>query len=459
MQSNPAGIRIDDFSGAIIDMIINLCPFEDLPNIILASTRLSRPATRRLFRQVVLKPTEESISQWKAVTQDDKIRQLPKTITIWSYSDIDLRTYESDGDESMVKKDVFFDALDHLKRFENAQSVILLSTPDVCASDHARSYWISLFEDPSYRKSTLMRLFGAIQARNNDSTTMIKDLTFRNLQNMPVPEVTSSETFRSVMQLIQGLHVQSTYEYNEPGPDHDLYKPISGQLKRLSLYDRTNWGILPGRFPAESLQLPELEELSLGYYTIGQDDQSDWLFRCKNLKRLNLHKVQILSHAELMDQRIESWSVNTSPWQSIANPDPRYGVRVGRGGGIRNFFKTNIRWATFYNRIANELPHLTQITIAYGSSCEDDIQHDIQERDNLGLSFNTKRYVAFWEGILPNPWPEAEERSHHPEDELSGKIEWCRTEINPHAEYLDEDKEAYDTMVGAIQQRRSRTCE
>ncbi|KAF2225353.1 hypothetical protein BDZ85DRAFT_280531 [Elsinoe ampelina] len=450
MQSNPAGIRMDDFSGAIIDMIVSRCSFEDLPNIRLAATRLSRPATRRLFGQVVLKPTEESISQWKAIAQDDKIRQLPKIVAIWSYPDIDLRTYESDGDESMVKQDAFFDALDDLKRFENAQSVNLLSTPDVCGSDYARSHWITLFEDPTYRKSTLVRLFGAIQARNDDSASAIKDLTFRNLQNMPVPEVTMSETFRSVMQSIEGLH---------NGFLEDWIHPISSRLKRLSLYDRTNWGILPGRFPAESLQLPELEDLSLGYYTIGQDNQLDWLFRCKHLKRLNLHNVQILSHAMLVDQSIESWSVDTRPWQSIANPDPRHGVRVGRGGGIRKFFKTNVQWATFYDRIANEMPHLTRITIAYGSSCEDDIQHDIQERDNLGLSFDTKRYVAFWEGILPNPWPEADERSHHREDEPNGKIEWCRTEINPHAEYLDEDKEAYNRMVEVIQQRRSRTSE
>ncbi|KAF4549250.1 Hypothetical protein D9617_22g065950 [Elsinoe fawcettii] len=464
-------MSLDSLSGELVDMIVRRSPFKDLCNIRLACSRLNHAATRRLFGELILKPTEESIQRWKAVAHDERLQTIPKSVTIWSYPDVDVRAHDDEADDSIVDEDDFFDAIGDLPTFCQVESVNLRSTADVCGNEE--ELWNDLFESNAYRLSTLKTIFTAVEKHNSsEGCKTVRDLTFRNLQNMPVPSLTTSACFKTVIQSLEGLHIQSTYEYNDAGPDHDLYKeernkfhkhllqdwikPTSSHLKRLSLYDRTNWGLLPGYFPAENLRLPQLEELSLGYYTIARNNQIDWLFECKSLKKLNLHNVQVLSHAELGTESIQAWSVDTSQWQRVADPEhPDVDFQQGDVHGSQHF-ECGTAWTSIFDRIADDLPNLEEINIQYTDGWEPST-YDIEGRHGLSLDFSIKRYVGFWEGILPNPWPEVEDR--HNGEEPDGSIEWCSSKINPHKEYLEEDKKAFDRMCEVVRQRRSKSGE
>ncbi|PNS15945.1 hypothetical protein CAC42_4346 [Sphaceloma murrayae] len=489
-----------DLLPEILDLIVRRLDISDLRNVRLTDKCLDRVATVHLFHELVLKPTLLSMQKWRAVLNDTNLRQIPTSVTIWSYRDVDLRLHNDDSPEDMenideleehdndsdlggletdeyearqarkmARKSAFKKAIASLKGLPRLTKVQLRSTADVCGTRHRRMYWVDLYEDSAYRLEILTSLFSSIQQHNEVGNSTIQDLTLRNLQNMSNEAFTSSDAFTDVMSKLAGLHIQSTYEYNDHGPDQDLDKgerqswhphllstwirPLAGQLKRLSLYDNTNWGLFPGRFDTEGLDFPQLEELSLGYYTIAHDDQLDWVLRCKTLKALTLHDVMILSHISIATEHLRTWSVSRAGWQQIPSPrfpdDPLPSVDGTDNAACCFRYKT--KWAYFFDRISGELPRLTQLHVgdstghprADGASI-----YDIQNRHDVGLNLTLKRYVAFWDEVLPDQWKEAELRK-------DGMIEWARTKVNPQAENHDEDSESFQRLCRVIEGRRA----
>ncbi|KAJ9618209.1 hypothetical protein H2203_009124 [Taxawa tesnikishii (nom. ined.)] len=458
----------------------------DLKSIRCSRTRLSQIATRRLFSEIVLKPTKDSISRWNHVIQNNRLRQLPHKVTIWSYKDIDIDMYRYNPDEEYDefnsnaegdadidsyqehkerRKQVFFDAVKALDRLPRTDSVILHSTTLAMGIESANKIWTQPPpEDLGYRISMLETLFTGILSHNDTKgNSTIRSLTLKNLQNLPIPDFTSSDLFTAVTSKLDELHIQMTVEVNEHGPDHDLdkeerrtflphlverwLKPMASNLKRLSLYSvNDNWGSFPGKFETSSLLFPQLEELSLGYYTIDQDDQLDWILSCKSLKRLNFHNVMVLSHISISNHNVQTWSVNTNNWRPIPDPENPDGTDYGF-----NCFRYETKWAYFLDRIADELPNLTEFSFDFRHTEENDT-FDIERRNDLGLHLGSKRYVAFWDGILPNPWPEADQ-----DNVRDGSIEWCGVDVNPHQETIIEDSKSFDRLCRILRERREKS--
>ncbi|TKX27123.1 hypothetical protein C1H76_0597 [Elsinoe australis] len=465
---------INSISAEVLDLITQRLLVSDLKNMRLVCSRMNQVATRRLFHSLLLKPTNESIQRWNSVLQDAQLRQLPRSAIIWSFVDVDLRLHndgqaddyrDDDEEEEEKRKAEFFAAIRSLKALPRLDSVNLRSTADVTGRENMEETEYDLYENINYRADTLQALFTGIKAHNDETeATEIRDLTLRNLQNLPIPELTDTPLFKNVMEKLHGLHLQITYEYNVHGPDHDFeweerqtfyphlnehwLRPIAGNLKRLSLYDVNNWGLFPGQFDTTDLHFPQLEELSLGYYTIAYDDQINWILRCKDLKRLHLHNVQVLSHINIYNTNISTWSVKTDNWRRVPNPeDPDEPINTSEDGD--SYFQYDIRWAHFFDRIANELPNLTEITFDYTGGGLD--LFDISDRNSLGQNLHMSRYVGFWNGILPNPWPEPDDR------DSSGAIEWVGVEVNPHSESIEEDTKAFQQLCKVVEDRRLKT--
>lgn len=81
-------------------------------------------------------------------------------------------------------------------------------------------------EEVESRINTLKTVFGALDRRAADpNNSAVQSLTIENLQNTPIREITNSNAFKNAMNHVKELHLSILTEYNEAGPDGDVYKP------------------------------------------------------------------------------------------------------------------------------------------------------------------------------------------------------------------------------------------
>jgi hypothetical protein len=118
----------------------------------------------------------------------------------------------------------------------------------------------------------------------------------------------------------------------------------------------------------------------------------------------------------------------------------------------------NGKWSTVLDRLAAELPNLTDLRFDSGSSysCSEE-KYGLNNREACGTRVFPKRYVCFDNGILPTHWPEAED---------DGEMElWFLEEsegeetINLHERYLEEDQRSLDALLEKIGARKRKSNE
>lgn len=428
----------------------------DLSNTRLVCKELDKHAAKELFKDVFVSPSDEHVSTWNSVSQDDNIRQIPRHAIIYTQPDIEENTFGGDREDEEIGED-FEEAVAALSKFPNVDSVEIGFTPE-CVGDRQTSWYEDVVEDPSRRKEMLGLIFRAIKDRAaNEECRTIRKLTITNLQNCPVPEFTSSDLFRDVMGQLEELHISLTQEYNEHGPDHDYtrvelqtfpahlcsewLKPIAGNLKALSIYHRTdNWGPFPGYFDPSGISFPKLETLALGYYTLAHDNDLDWILAIKSLRKLILHNCMIASWIRIDSDNMEEWKVKTHDWTRLADGDDESWATSFAYGG---------KWSQCLDRIAGDLPSLADFRFDQASSYSfnGEPRYGLEHRDTCGVRVFPKRYVCFDNGILPTHWPEAED---------DGTLHsWLDDGFpsNVHEETLEEDQKSLDRLVDKV--RRS----
>jgi hypothetical protein len=429
----------------------------DLSNARLVCKELDKHATKELFKDVFVSPLEEHVSTWNSINQDDTIRQIPRHAIIHTQSNVEEDSFRDNSDEAEGIGEDFEAALAKLLRFPNLDSVEIGFTPE-CLGERNDSWWEHVVEDVPRRKKLLTLIFRAIKDRAaNKENRPIRKLTITNLQNCPIPDFTSSDLFRDVMAQLDELHISLTQEYNEHGPDHDYSRvelqtfpayfvsdwlqPISGNLKALSIYSRSdNWGPFPGYFDASGLSFPRLETLALGYYTLAHDNDMDWILSIKSLKKLILHNCMIASWLRFDPEIMPEWNVRTHDWTPLSGEEDDDWPQFSYSG----------TWSMNLDRIASSLPNLTSFGFDQGSShpWRDEGYYDIRNRDDCGVRIFPKRYVVFDHGILPTHWPEANE-----EGELESWLDdgWPR---DVHQETLEEDQKSLDKLLEKLRERR-----
>ncbi|KAK7427357.1 hypothetical protein QQZ08_006126 [Neonectria magnoliae] len=186
----------------------------------------------------------------------------------------------------------FTDAISGIQRLALIDELCLRFTSQCHGIRDRGNYYYKEFENVSDRINTLEAVFKAIKNRaSKPSQTKIRSLTIENLQNLPLPEFTSSELFKSVTKDLSQLHLHVTEEYNEHRRDHDIYfvelvqfepymhkhwlSPLADQLTSLSLYFDEYWGTMPGTFNGDGLVFSQLKTLNLGAYASSRDDHMD----------------------------------------------------------------------------------------------------------------------------------------------------------------------------------------
>jgi hypothetical protein len=425
---------------------------------------LDKLAAGELFKNVYISPSEEHITSWNSISQDDVIRRIPRHATIHTHPDIPddgLTRIDADADEDDGDVEGFGLALAALSQFPNLTSVEIGFTED-CLGREDR-YYNNVPEDWTEREEKLELIFQAIKDRATDKKNRtIRKLTITNLQNCPLPEFTSSDLFRDVVGQLEELHVSITQEYNEHGPDHDYTKielrtfpayfcshwlePVSANLKALSIYNRENWGPFPGYWDFSSISFPKLESLALGYYTLAHDDDLNWILAIKSLRKLILHNCMIASSICIERDNITQWKPRMHDWTKVGD-EPENAVTNGYEA-----FAYDGKWNEYLDRIAESLPNLINFRFGYGPGYAEPPGHryGVTRRDGCPVEIFHQRYICFDNGTLPTHWPE-------PRDSTPGMLDsWFNDgfPINVHKETLDADQKSLDALLCKIKSRK-----
>lgn len=430
----------------------------DLSNVRLVCKELGEHAAKELFKDVFVSPLKKHVRIWNSISQADHVRQMPRHAIIHTQPNVKENNWGGDREDKGIGEH-FEEALAALSKFPSLDSVEIGFTPE-CVGERQTSWYEEVVEDSPRRKKMFGLIFKAIKDRAaNEECRTIRKLTITNLQNCPIPEFTSSDLFRDVMGQLEELHILLTQEYNEHGPDHDYtrvelqtfpahlcsewLKPISGNLKALSIYHRTdNWGPFPGYFDPSGISFPKLETLALGYYTLAHDNDINWILAIKSLRKLILHNCMIASWICVDPHNMKEWKVQTRDWTELAvDPEDSWSDSFAYGG----------KWSQCLDRIAGDLPNLVDFRFDQASpyGYGDEPQYGLEHRDSCGARIDPKRYICFDNGILPTHWPEAED---------DGTMHsWLDDGFptNVHQENLEEDQKSLDRLLEKLRRPRS----
>jgi hypothetical protein len=212
-------------------------------------------------------------------------------------------------------------------------------------------------------------------------------------------------------------------------------EPISANLKALSLGHRNqNWGPYPGYFDPSGISFPNLEMLSLNYYTLAHDNDFDWVLAIKSLHKLVLNYCMIASVLRIGHQNMTAWKVQTRDWTKMPE------------SGRCALFTYAGTWSRCLDRIAEELPNLVDFRCGEGS-------YAYERYGNKVAKVSTRRYVRFDNEALPTHSWRAEDDGTIERHFLVTGVD-NKTAINKHEENLEADQKSMDALLEKLRLRR-----
>ncbi|KAK8065870.1 hypothetical protein PG997_012617 [Apiospora hydei] len=439
-----APTTIQDLAPEIVANIVSHAGnIQDLKNIRLASKKMNSHAVRELFRETFVRPTEDAISHWNAVAGSAPLAQLARRAVIHTVQDITDDDCYAEHDIEEEVEEGYQAAVSSLAKFPNLDSLLVAFSVQ-CLGLGSDDDCLEVLETAEIRVQRLQLIFNAIKARQDAGNSKIHKLTIMNLQNQPIPEFTESDVFRDVMGQLDELHIQMVQDCKRSLGTCVLpwLFPIAASLKELSLYSRTdNWGPFPGYLDPSAISFPQLEKLSLGYYTIAYDDQLDWVLSIKSLKKLVMHRCMIVRRIRIAKENMEEWKTSTRDWD-LLNADPEEWCDA---------WAYHQRWSSLFEALAAGLPNLQAFAFDYprrhyrfGAEERESREYGVEIRHSMLSTIFAERYVVFDNGILPTHWPEADEK---------GVIYWPDEVPNFHNDHLEEDQKALDKLLEVCRSR------
>ncbi|KAJ4244221.1 hypothetical protein NW762_014603 [Fusarium torreyae] len=362
------------------DFIVNIWPVR------LVCRKWNNLATQQLFRTLPLYHTEETaeegFSSWQHLINSSAIRSAARRVTIESapWDDLDdgrdLTTWATWADKGEWPE--FTSAIDRIRDLPHLNALEVRFS-GYCVG-RAGDQSDPRYESAATRQQTLQRVLEAMKQRTADNpmATVIRELVFEGLQNMPLPKSLTD----GLLQDIKGLHILIVSEEKETpeaaihlhemsqfGPylQGTFLPSVAEQLVELTICDGF-WGAIPGEFNGNGLNFPNIKTLTLGGYIISRRDQFDWVLAQQSLTSLSLHSCTIASHCLVLQPDFASWGVDLRGWKWVADPpDEEY---LERSAGISytgtpgkppitpGWYVKDLRWETIFDSIREKLPNL-----------------------------------------------------------------------------------------------------
>ncbi|WYZ45031.1 hypothetical protein EsH8_VIII_000347 [Colletotrichum jinshuiense] len=367
----------------------------------------------------------------------------------------------------------FTSAIDRITELPNLSEVQLNFSPN-CRGGASGAYddgWEEDVEPIQTRMYTLEAVFKAIQHRAGQkyaNLSTIRSLTIRNLQNTPQQKFITSDLFNDVIKDIDRLHLLVAEEYNEHGPDHDLYvverrnyeEHLQTQLLPLFMDRLTvltlgfgeRWGTMPGYFDGNGLVFPHLKTLNLANYVISGHNHFDWVLRQDSLTTLRLDSCYIASHIRSDTENTKEWNLRTHDWQRC--PVGSFGFNSD-DDDIYTFAGT---WESVFDRVRTSLPKLKVFCFNYDQEGLHSLRPQKAENE-----LYPNRYITFNIGLLPSPWIEANELDgsmdfgdNNPNViDPNGKVnnEASKHKLNRSQETIEGDARAFEALLEDLRER------
>lgn len=192
-----------------------------------AFTTLAMPLCKSLTLAHT-KPKGEDFASWHHSLNLQNAAQQVHHVTIHSTPDdlasrLDYKVWQR-WEEKDGQYPAFETAINRIAELPHLEALELRFS-DRCQGIADKHPFSGDFEEAESRINTLKAVFGALEKRAaNPKNSAIRSLTIENLQNLPIPNFTKSNAFSNVMKNVKEIHLSIATEYNEHGPDRDVYK-------------------------------------------------------------------------------------------------------------------------------------------------------------------------------------------------------------------------------------------
>ena len=206
------------------------------------------------------------------------------------------------------------------------------------------------------------------------SLSKFHQLSLQNLQDALHPSIKRGAKFKKLLSRLESLALCIATETHDAAPElelemderHEIFNttlkkhfltPIAANLRELKLFTTTglNTHVYWGEYPQcdlRDLHFPKLEVLGLGNFGFSYEWQLDWILsHAETLRTLVLDDCPIVIAGQTSQDMEHS---HTVPDTTVVNDDEE-----------ETFWRYDARWHTYFNRIIEELPHLTH----FGMNC------------------------------------------------------------------------------------------
>jgi hypothetical protein len=175
-------------------------------------------ATPHLFRNIVLVYTKNATPVWDQIL-DSKVVQHARSVYIRTSPPDDY----PNGYWEEIEHEPYENLLESVKRIEELENIetLYLRFSSYC---RGTGTFATEVEGIKYRQQVLENLFTAMHKRRQvERNKPIRSLTIENLQNLPLPQSTSSNLFKDVMKDVNHLHLIVEEEFDDDGPDWHMH--------------------------------------------------------------------------------------------------------------------------------------------------------------------------------------------------------------------------------------------
>lgn len=174
------------------------------------------------------------IDSWNRTLDQSEAKEAARRVVIQSipfhkdrYSNTTIDDgFETEWEERGGFHTAFQRAVARVSELPHLSAVHIRFSPNCCGIASEKNFVAyEESETRTQRMETLRTVFSALEQRAGfPRNSAVRSLTIENLQNIPVPELVYSDSFKIAVSGVEELHLSMCTEYNKYGPDADIFK-------------------------------------------------------------------------------------------------------------------------------------------------------------------------------------------------------------------------------------------